>query len=350
MTCLSQIPVHQVAMPVPGPPALQRAAALARLLLILAALTAGGVLLLVGRADAAHSPTAVHACAASNGALRLAEACNRREVALVLATDTEYPSGEGALAGRMVELESTVAALERTIAAQASAIADLESLVGGLDSGTGELGSAVQDLQTLLAGVTRNRDGSGYDTLRLSDMNLQIVNGTGTTNGAPNGHGNLLIGYNAPRPGAVAPQRTGSHSVIIGDRHHWTSYAHLLAGFSHSASGQGASITGGSASTASGDWSAVTGGFVNTARGDWSAVTGGSANVASGHGGSVTGGTENTASGLNAVVSSGRENTATGSLAFVGGGRENTAGGSNVSILGGTAVTVTTWHTCHPAC
>jgi hypothetical protein len=40
------------------------------------------------------------------------------------------------------------------------------------------------------------RDG---DTLLFDGMNVQVANGTGTTDGEPNGTGNLIVGYDIAR-------------------------------------------------------------------------------------------------------------------------------------------------------
>jgi hypothetical protein len=66
----------------------------------------------------------------------------------------------------------------------------------------------IQSLQNLLEGVSRTRN-----TLMLSGINLQIVNGTGETTGTDNGTGNLIIGYNEKKPGE--PLNLGSHKIIV---------------------------------------------------------------------------------------------------------------------------------------
>jgi hypothetical protein len=163
------------------------------------------------------------------------------------------------------------------------------------------LQARVAQLETLLAGVSREWvDG---DTLRFSGMNVQIVNGTGTTDGATNGRGNLIIGYSAQRNPEVP--RPGSHYLVIGDRHQWAEHSGIVAGLENTATGDLASVLGSQGSTASGAYASVTGGSHNTA---------------SAEGASVSGGTFNTASGLYS------------------------------SVLGGNSKTVTLSHACHPSC
>src|SRR5207244_9575129 len=65
-------------------------------------------------------------------------------------------------------------------------------------------------------------------TLQFSGINVQIVSGSGTTDAAVNGKGNLIVGYNA-NTGAHA--RTGSHNLVVGDEHTYISYGGLVAGF-----------------------------------------------------------------------------------------------------------------------
>lgn len=190
----------------------------------------------------------------------------------------------------------------------------------------------VASLQALLAGVSRT-EVDGNDTLRFTAMNLQLVNGTATTDGTPNALGNLIIGYSEQR---VPPAtRTGSHYLVIGDRHEWTAFGGILAGL-HNAAG--------------GDWASVSGGRFNTASGNWASVSGGYSNTASGSESSVSGGYNNTASDFDSSVSGGINNTASGLQSSVSGGAGNTASGAFSSILGGLSQTVSSQVSCHPTC
>ncbi|HEX9767277.1 MAG TPA: cell wall-binding repeat-containing protein [Nitriliruptorales bacterium] len=252
------------------------------------------------------------------------------------------------LAGTDVAATLT-AALDRLEAVEART-GSLETELAAANGRIGTLETEVDTLQATLGGVTRTSI-DGRDTLRLDAMNLQIVNGTGTTSGTPNGEGNLIIGSNAPRSNsAVATDRAGSHSLIVGDEHHWTSFGGIVAGFRSTVSGDWASVTGGSKNTASGLHASVTGGEsntasgigasvsgggTNTASGDRSSVSGGQSSSASGSGASVSGGGVNTASGERASVSGGFNNTASGFLASVSGGQSNTASGGATTVAGG---------------
>lgn len=187
-------------------------------------------------------------------------------------------------------------------------------------------------LRDLLAGVSRNRD-----TLVFSGMNLQVVNGTGTTSGTPNGIGNVIVGYNELPPSTPAGFRDGSHYLIVGSGHTYTSnsYGGIVSGFQNTVDSVNASVTGGAYNTASGVYSSVTGGLANSATRTATSVTGGSNNTASAEKSSVTGGDYNTAGGWFSSVTGGVHNTASGLVASVSGGQWNVADGPRSSICGG---------------
>ena len=154
-------------------------------------------------------------------------------------------------------------------------------------------------------------DGQGgvVTTLRITGINVQVVNGQGTTN-TTNGLGNLIVGYNE-LGNFNGDDRTGSHNLVTGQANSFSSYGGLVAG-------QG--------NTVSGRWSSVSGGQDNTAYGYASSVSGGGYNTASEGDSSVSGGYNNTASGGFASSSSGGyENEASGPFSSVSGGYGLTA-------------------------
>lgn len=169
-------------------------------------------------------------------------------------------------------------------------------------------------------------------TIQFSGVNLQVVSGSGATDGTVNGTGNLIVGYNEATGGQA---RTGSHNLIVGNEHEYTSYGGLVAGTSNEVSGPYASVGGGISNEATGAYAAVSGGRANVASGDRSVVSGGYINVASGDFAVVSGGESNQASGDGSVVSGGDSNKTTGSHTAVSGGRSNEAAGDYASVSGG---------------
>ena len=126
--------------------------------------------------------------------------------------------------------------------------------------------------------------------IRFSQVNVQIVSGTGSTNGAVNGEGNLIVGY---AENASNFSRTGSHDLVVGANNGWKSYGEIVGGNQNQALGTyatvfgrsnkasgGASLAAGEANTASGGSSSVSGGVHNTASGSYASVTGGCSNIA----------------------------------------------------------------------
>ena len=175
--------------------------------------------------------------------------------------------------------------------------------------------------------------GTGVD-LFLDGVNLHIRNGLGITFGEVNGLGNLIVGYNEDVVDSPQP-RGGSHNLVVGPFHSYSSFGGLVAGLQNTVSGQYASVTGGQSNTAAGVFASATGGEDNTAEGDGASVTGGENNYALGARSSVTGGENNTAEGNRASVTAGVSNYALGTGSSVTGGASNHALGTGSSVTGG---------------
>jgi len=213
-----------------------------------------------------------------------------------------------ALKAQVTTLEGTVSSLETTVSAQASQI--------------GSLQAAVTNLQNV---QFEHQDKLQYVTVAGTDMmitgvNLHIRNGLGTTATA-NGLGNLVVGYNENPNGA---SRTGSHNVVVGPRHWYSSYGGLVVGYTNAIDAPYASVSGGTENRATGYGSSVSGGFQNNAVWILASVSGGNNNTTSARFSSVSGGAFNNASGEGASVSGGFQNTASGGVASISGGSQLT--------------------------
>lgn len=178
-----------------------------------------------------------------------------------------------AIVDRLDRLEAENAQLKRALGELSDANAQLRATVDQLEGETARLATGVAGLQALLEGV--RRIGA---TLRFEGMNLQLVNGAGTTDSA-NGLGNLIVGYNES-----PPQQTGSHVVAIGRGHVFTRAIGLVAGQSNVLAGVAASVLGGIDNVASGPNAVVAGGSSNLASGPAAVVLGGYGNEAGGGG------------------------------------------------------------------
>ena len=200
-------------------------------------------------------------------------------------------------------------------------------------SSRGSLWQRVSALERTLTHVSSVTGEGGRPEVVITGANLRIVNGlrgTATTNGV----GNLLLGYNEPRHDGDN-ERTGSHNLVVGSGHNFSSFGGLVVGRNNAIRGAFASVSGGFDNTASGESASVNGGIFNRASGPSASVSGGFDNTASGNAASVSGGDGNTANGHTAAVSGGHGNTASGHTATISGGEANTARGFSAAVSGG---------------
>lgn len=202
------------------------------------------------------------------------------------------------------------------------AIADLQDRLHALEA-------SVEAISARLACVS---DESDSTNVYFEGCNVHVRNGLSRTDSI-NGVGNLIVGYDAPRSGGGT--KRGSHNLIVGDEHDYSSYGGFVAGLQNTITGASASVSGGTRNRASGGSASICGGSSNTASGDEASVTGGSFNEALGEGSSVSGGVGNATTGLYSTVSGGLVNVATGEAASVSGGQSNRASGEVASISGG---------------
>ena len=163
------------------------------------------------------------------------------------------------------ELQAQITALQAQITAQQGQIATLQSQITGVEAD-------IPDCMTTAAGA-----GTINDVI-FSGCNVHVQNGQGQTN-SRNRVGNLIIGYNE-RVGT--PARGGSHNVVIGQRHSYSSHGGLVAGYNNTLSAKYASVIGGRNNEASGFGASVSGGRNNEASGDYASVSGGRDNTANG--------------------------------------------------------------------
>jgi len=124
--------------------------------------------------------------------------------------------------------------------------------------------------------------------LFITGVNLHVRSGSGFTSGTVNGAGNVIIGYNENALG------TGSHNLVVGDVHTYSSYGGIVVGLQNSITAPYTCVSGGVGNAASGLFSCVSGGQLNLTSGQSSSVSGGVNNVASAYASSVSGGLEST--------------------------------------------------------
>ena len=241
-------------------------------------------------------------------------------------------------------LQDTVATLQNTVTALQTTIETLNSDIESL-----------QTENTVLKDKLKHVAVVGTE-MYIEGANLHVRSGSGTTDGAVNGLGNVIIGYDEARTFYSCSlgwqftnqasceendgqwwmsNKTGSHNLVIGKDNNYSSFGGIVAGRLNTISNEYASVSAGEYNIASGFLSSVSGGINNTASGTASSVSGGDFNTARSERASVSGGRHNTASGIHSSVSGGSYNTASGERASVIGGYHNNASGKSATVSGG---------------
>ena len=216
-----------------------------------------------------------------------------------------------------------------------------EAVAGKTKAASDRLASRLAALERKTAPLSLVSDpNTKQPTVRFSGVNVQIVSGSGHTDGAINGRGNLIVGYNEQSLSTIGAYtipatRTGSHNLVVGCCNGYGSFGGFVAGAANGVTGAFASVSGGFNNLAIGKYSNVSGGVNNRASGSISHISGGQINRADGQCSSVTGGGNNTASGQCSSVTGGSMNTASGIFSSILGGEGNKASGETCSVSGG---------------
>jgi hypothetical protein len=166
----------------------------------------------------------------------------------------------GVLLNQITTQQSQIAAVETAVNTQGGQMSSVQASIG-------TLATQLLAVADKLLHVTR----FGND-LVINGANLHIRNGLGSTE-TVNGVGNLIIGYNESP--VEASSQVGSHNLVIGIGHAWTSYGGFVAGSSNSILRPYASVSGGTHNTAIALGASISGGGFNRAFGNWSTVGGG---------------------------------------------------------------------------
>lgn len=285
-----------------------------------------------------------------------------------------FQSGQTAKAS---EVNANFEALKSALVQAIGQIKTLETKIESLEQETSNL----RDLNDYL---TVQADANLPNEMRavFSGINVQLTNGAGEFGGT-NGLGNLIVGYGGHRDAGdkvcsrLAPpavdqtdcesrggiwalnHKTGSHNVLIGRKHSYSSNGALLVG-TNNANSRGDVVTGVQNDVIPGQ-AVVLGGYNNSNigggviiggadneknAGPYSVIAGGRFNTVQytggNDGGSIFGAWNSSVAQQGATVTGGRYNSATGRFSHVSGGRVNTAAADYSSILGGEQETTST--------
>jgi uncharacterized coiled-coil protein SlyX len=277
----------------------------------------------------------VTAHAAKIAALEANDAAQDATIAALAADVATLQSSVATLQSDVGDLQSDVGDLATSVGSLESDVGDLETDVGTLQTDVGTLQSGVSALLTLTASMSLETV-DGQPTLRFTGVNVQVVDGTGSTAGA-NSLGNLIVGYNENS----SDVRTGSHNLVVGPNHSYSSYGGFVAGRDNTVNGSNATVAGGTGNTATNGDSAVLGGFDNEANGTASVIVGGRNNEATGEHSAVLGGELNDSAGLRTTVAGGFNNTANGRWSSILGGNSNSTASDaeDETVVGGDSFT-----------
>lgn len=106
------------------------------------------------------------------------------------------------------------------------------------------LEGAIQSINAKLACVSPNSD---YNNVYFEGCNVHVRNTTGATN-FTDGFGNLIVGYDEGEG-----DKTGSHNLVVGRGHTYSSVGGFVAGLSNSVTIPYGSVLGGAGKTAPGN-------------------------------------------------------------------------------------------------
>jgi len=196
------------------------------------------------------------------------------------------------LEDRVSELEEKIADQEQKLNHAYITIGELEEELISLRASVGTL----DELEKYVRVFPGTIEGLSGPHLIFEGVNVHVRNKR-SESGSIDGLGNLIIGYNelGDETGLfyAPPLRSGSHNLVVGSGHTYTSAGGFVAGYRNTLTGSFSSITGGFLNTAVGEFSSVTGGLLNRASGEFSLISGGMQNDASGLAASVSGGSYN---------------------------------------------------------
>ena len=207
--------------------------------------------------------------------------------------------------------------LERMETNLASSRAEVQVLQNNLADTQVELGAALVNVQVFqdklqyMTLVQGSLEGLNGPHIIFEGCNVHVRSGSGNTTDstvildsrtiiadtAPLGLGNLIVGYNE-QPLLGGAERGGSHNLLVGAHHSYSTVGTAIFGQENAATGPLTSVTGGHKNEAQGYNSSVSAGYLNTANGEFSSVSGGDFNDANGESSSVSGGSSRTASSI----------------------------------------------------
>lgn len=176
---------------------------------------------------------------------------------LAACNDTTPSSTDEESASVTQDIEALVDRLNALEAENEQLVLQVAAMQISLDDANSQdtlLGTRVEQVEELLTCVDFD---SANLTLIVESCNLIVRDGSGNT-ASTTGLGNLIIGYDTDE--SLSKNKTGTHNLVVGDEHEYSSYGGLVAGRANSVHGPYASITGGRNNVVGLDYASVSGG------------------------------------------------------------------------------------------
>jgi len=227
------------------------------------------------------------------------------------------------------DANAAVAALSAQVRALGEQVRQVSALAASQQLALAEVRKSNATLQARLTCVTN----SNSTDFVFDGCNVLIQNGAGAT-GTVNARGNLIIGYNKNE----VSKRTGSHNLIVGDLHEYTSYGGVVTGTENTIGAPNSTVMSSVDSSVTGTGGAAVLGADRAVTEGNAVLLGGSQNYASVNArfAVAVGGNQNQVLNSQAVVMAGTLNVASGGNSVACGGSENTASGGGAIACGGT--------------
>lgn len=174
----------------------------------------------------------------------------------------------GSLPARRQSFDQRLTAIEMTVAELTTESQELTVWGSTLENQVAStLQTQIADLETRTTVFQNFFDHVTFDSedsmglkpvdLVFTGVNVHIRSGVGFTDDPGTGLGNLIVGYNE---NLFESPRTGSHNLVVGPGHGYSSWGGFVAGIGNTIRGPFASIGGGSGNTAGGYASSISGG------------------------------------------------------------------------------------------
>ncbi len=191
-------------------------------------------------------------------------------VAALSGVDDRHDADLTALSARLDALEQELAVTRAENTARGEELAAADEARAQLEDDLQVLAASQSDLMARVDAMVVDPSVAALaDVVQVNDagdvvfsgVNVYVQSGAGATHAAPNGKGNLILGY---AEGAGDELRTGSHTLVAGIDLDWQSRWGIVMGRDHVLSGDGALILGGEGSTVSAAGAGSVGGHQHT--------------------------------------------------------------------------------------